>query len=454
MQKVNQEEIEIQRKQVLNSNCTVELVAACTIGQGIKRLKQLEEFDALEAYSTLKNPPVFFIPSSGSGSRMFQFLFEWLESGESSPLVEEFFAKVGDLALRQLEALKNQPIDDRVNFVKRLLDRDQLNFGELPKGLIPFHQEGDRIFSSFQEQVRQAATIIEEKAHVHFTIQKTFENQISENIDLLKLPVECSFSYQEPGTDAFCFDENGNLVEEDGEALRRPAGHGALLTNLNKIDAEVVLVKNIDNVQHSSKSHVTKRTWKIITGLLKQLQNDLCALDENYSTERLQEFNEKYELLSEDELKNFDVDQLEIMLSRPTRVCGMVKNEGEPGGGPFWVKNKEGDVFKQIIEKVQISANADQQEIVASSSHFNPVFMAVSKTDCYGKRLDLLPFRDNDAYFIVEKSHKGKTIKYRELPGLWNGSMSNWNTLFVEIPSETFSPVKTVLDLTKPAHKA
>jgi hypothetical protein len=286
------------------------------------------------------------------------------------------------------------------------------------------------------------------------TIQKTFENQISENIDLLKLPVECSFSYQEPGTDAFCFDENGNLVEEDGEALRRPAGHGALLTNLDKIDAEVVLVKNIDNVQHSSKSHVAKRTWKIITGLLKQLQNDLCALDENYSTERLQEFNEKYELLSEDELKNFDVDQLEIMLSRPTRVCGMVKNEGEPGGGPFWVKNRQGDLFKQIIEKVQISAKADQQEIVASSSHFNPVFLAVSKTDCYGKRLDLLPFRDNDAYFIVEKSYKGKTIKYRELPGLWNGSMSNWNTLFVEIPSETFSPVKTVLDLTKPAHKA
>ena len=454
MQKVNQEEIEIQRKQVLNSNCMVELIAACTIGQGIKRLQQLEEFDALEAYTLLKNPPVFFIPASGSGSRMFQFLFEWLESGESSTEVEEFFAKVGDLALTQLEALKNQPIDDRVNFVKRLLDRDQLNFGELPKGLIPFHQEGDLLFSSFQEQVRQAATIIEEKAHVHFTIQQMFENQIRENIDALKLPVECSFSYQESATDAFCFDENGNILEENREPLRRPAGHGALLTNLNKIDAEVVLVKNIDNVQHSSKSHVTKRTWKIITGLLKQLQNDLCALDENYSTERLQEFNEKYELFSEDELKNFDVDQLEIMLSRPTRVCGMVKNEGEPGGGPFWVKNKQGDVFKQIIEKVQISAKPDQQEIVASSSHFNPVFMAISKTDCYGKHLDLLPFRDNDAYFIVEKSHKGKTIKYRELPGLWNGSMSDWNTLFVEIPSEAFSPVKTVLDLTKPAHKA
>src|SRR5690606_3295851 len=147
-----------------------------TIGQGVKRLKQLEEFDALEAYTLLKNPPVFFVPASGSGSRMFQFLFEWLESGESSPLVEEFFAKVGDLALTQLEALKDQPTDDRVNFVKRLLDPDQLNFGELPKGLIPFHQEGARLFSSFQEQVRQAVMIIEEKAHVHFTIQKTFEN--------------------------------------------------------------------------------------------------------------------------------------------------------------------------------------------------------------------------------------------------------------------------------------
>ncbi len=454
MQKVNQEEIEIQRMQVLNSNCTVELVAACTIGQGIIRLEQLEEFDALEAYSTLKTQPVFFIPASGSGSRMFQFLFEWLESGESSALVEEFFSKVGDLALTQLEALKDQSIDDRVNFVERLLDRDQLNFGELPKGLIPFHQEGDRIFSSFQEQVRQAATIIEKKAHVHFTIQKAFENQIRENIDALKLPVECSFSYQEPSTDAFCFDESGNLVEDEGELLRRPAGHGALLNNLNKIDAEEVLIKNIDNVQHSSKSHVTKRTWRIITGLLNQLQNDLRTLSENYSTERLIILNEKYQLLSEVEILDFDTTQLENLLSRPTRVCGMVKNEGEPGGGPFWVRNKTGGVSKQIIEKVQISSHSSQQKIVAESSHFNPVFIAVSKTDCYGNRLDLLPFRDNGAYFIVEKSYKGKTIKYRELPGLWNGSMSNWNTIFVEIPSETFSPVKTVLDLTKPAHKA
>lgn len=450
MPKELNEEIILQKKQVFSSDSKVNLTSACTPGNGILVLSKDEEINALREFEMATVRPEFFIPASGSGSRMFQFLFEWLETKVETPSVKSFFENVEDMAFFQAMELE---FSDKEELVRQILDVSQLNFGERPKGLIPFHKENETFFTAFEDQVRQACSLTGSETKVHFSIQPKFEKEIKEHIEQLNLPVQLHFSYQEESTNAYCFDELQNLIIENGTPLRRPAGHGALLNNLNAIDADMLLIKNIDNVQHNSKSKETTVTWKKITGFLMQFQKELNELSTNYSKSGVVALNEKYNFLSPDEMEEVNEEQLGHLANRPSRVCGMVKNEGEPGGGPFWVETN-GKVTNQIIEKIQISTEKDQQEKVAESTHFNPVFMAVSKTNCAGKRLNLLNFRDDSAYFVVEKSQQGKKVFYRELPGLWNGAMSNWNTLFVEISSETFSPVKTILDLTKRAHKA
>jgi len=453
MSKELKEAVELQKKQVFSGDAKVNLIAACTPENGIVVLSEIQKKSAISTFENSKLKPVFFIPASGSGSRMFQFLFEWLETKVETPLVKTFFDKVQDLPFFKSRRFSADLLENKEAFVRHLLEDCQLNFGNRPKGLFAFHQENENYVTAFQDQVRQAFKLIEKDLEIHFTVQQQFEEEIASNIKSLNLPVKLEFSYQEVSTNAYCFDENQNLIIENNEPLRRPAGHGALLENLNAIDADVVLIKNIDNVQHSSKALKTVETWKEITGLLYQFQNDLKELTSNYSTNALVALNAKYNFLSSLELEEMNEEKLMQLADRPSRVCGMVKNEGEPGGGPFWVESK-GKVTNQIIERIQISTNADQQNIVAESTHFNPVFIAASKINCFGKRLNLLDYRDNSAFFVVEKSQLGKKVFYRELPGLWNGAMSNWNTIFVEISSETFSPVKTIMDLMKEAHTA
>lgn len=449
MPKELNEEMILQKKQVFSSDSKVNLSAACTPENGILVLSELDKQKAIQEYNDSSVKPVFFIPASGSGSRMFQFLFEWLETNVETPLVKSFFERVEEMPFFKTNNLE---LKDKEAFVRQLLDTSQLNLGERPKGLVPFHEEEGTYFSAFQDQVRQAFQLTQNETEINFTIQPQFEAEIKTHLESLKLSVQLNFSYQEESTNAFCFDENHDLIETNGIPLRRPAGHGALLENLNKIDSDIILIKNIDNVQHTSKSELTVDTWKEATGVLLQFQRELKELSKNYSIEKLNALNTVYQFLSPTEIAKMNETKLASLVNRPSRVCGMVKNEGEPGGGPFWVE-ANGKVTKQIIEKIQISNDSDQQEIVSGSTHFNPVFIVASKTDCYGKRLDLINFRDNDAFFVVEKSQLGKKVFYRELPGLWNGAMSNWNTIFLEIPSETFSPVKTIVDLTKGAHR-
>lgn len=449
MDKANKEEILLQKSQVFDRDFRVTLDSACTIGNGIIRLDNNDIHRANAAFDNLDVKPSFFIPASGSGSRMFKFLYEWLEDGEDSDMVSAFFNQIDLFPFASRVKTRNH----RAGIANELLSETELNYGETPKGLIPFHIEDGEIYSAFQEHVRQAKAFLKKDVKIHFTIQKDFENRIVKNIEEVNDGVECTFSDQKKESNAYCFDENQELVMDGDDYLKRPAGHGAILSNLNDIDSDLILIKNIDNIQHNSKSKLTEDVWKMSIGTLKNFQEDLIELSRNYSRKGLVQLNHKYQFLSDQEVETFDDSKFDLLLSRPTRVCGMVKNEGAPGGGPFWMKNEKG-VTKQIIEGIQIPKTPEQKEIVQNSSHFNPVFLVVCKTDIHGDRLDLMQFRDEETYFVVEKSHKGIPIKYRELPGLWNGSMSNWNTIFVEIPSAVFSPVKTVLDLNNPAHKA
>ena len=453
MSKENNDDIIFQKRQVFNNNCKVDLNEACTLGNGIIRLDSVQTEKAIGAFLNLDRTPCFFVPASGSGSRMFEFLFEWMEDGIERVEVDKFFDQLEIMPFySELSGNKSIDLSNRKQVVAYLLSDEGLNLANKPKGLIPFHIDGDKVYNAFQEHARQAVDLFPHGCEMHFTIQKEYENEIEDCLLGLQIPhLNFTFSYQNESTDAYCFNSGENLIEYNGAPLRRPAGHGALLQNLNGLKNDLALIKN--NVQHTSKSKLSTETWKSSIGFLLNFKTDLIALSNDFSKENLFEFNREYQVLSSEEMKTSDDSILTKLISRPTRVCGMVKNEGEPGGGPFWI-NDNGLVTKQIIEKVQISNDEDQQEILEKSSHFNPVFMMVSKSDAFNRLLDLQDFVDDSKCFVVQKTHMGEPIMYRELPGLWNGSMSNWNTIFIEIPSEVFSPVKTINDLSKRAHKA
>lgn len=444
----------IQKAQVFNLHPTMNLSAACSIENGILRLEAQDRVDVLNAFEQIKVKVAFFVPASGSGSRMFDALYRFMESSVHTDGSRRFFAEFKSLAIyKALTEDQKSKIEslDEVETARFILSPSGLNLLRRPKGLIPFHSADGKILNAFQEHVLQLSKLFSTKPTVHFTLQDGFQYEVLESISSVvdTQSMDVSFSIQNRNTDAFCFDENQNLVADDGIPLRRPAGHGSLLVNLNDIDADVVLIKNIDNIQHIGKSDASNETWKLLMGTLEQFQAELKKLSQNYTDQAFTKLNEKYKFIAPSEILSQDL--LGKIVSRPTRVCGMVLNEGAPGGGPFWIE-KSGEFTKQIVEKVQISNAEDQQEILTGSSHFNPVMIVASKNDLDGNRLNLHDFSHDEQYLVVKKPFDGKTIYYRELPGLWNGGMYHWNSLFVEIPSEVFSPVKTVLDLTASQH--
>jgi hypothetical protein len=444
----------IQKAQVFDHQPTMNLIEACSVENGIVQIQENEKSVLLQSFEEFSSIIAFFIPASGSGSRMFDALYRFMESGIHSEGSRKFFQVFKSLAIyKSLSPEKKAEMESmsEVEIARFLLSPKDMNLLRRPKGLIPFHSKGEEILNAFQEHVLQISEIFPNNPIAHFTLQDGFQdhvlNSISEVVE--KTGIDISFSVQNRNTDAFCFDENQKLVADEGIPLRRPAGHGSLLVNLNDIDADVVLIKNIDNIQHISKSHDSNETWKLLVGTLKKFQDELKALHQNFSKEGFAVLNHKYKFIAPNEELNEEL--LEKIVSRPTRICGMVLNEGAPGGGPFWIE-KSGELTKQIVEKVQISDSEDQQAILKGSSHFNPVMIVASKTDLHGNRLDLHDFSHDEQYLVVKKPYNGKTIYYRELPGLWNGGMYYWNSIFVEIPSMVFSPVKAVLDLTECQH--
>jgi len=466
--------LEKQKNNLLAGNPTIKLVRPCRINDGISRIPQSVENLLLNQFETQKDnlEITFFVPASGSGSRMFDNLYDFLASdGDLKPStyesIEKLLNRFKDFALYNLlpRHFKLSIKDGTVNIidlVEFLLTEKGLNLGNSPKGLIPFHRYGKFIISPFQEHIVQGSKIGGDNAHFHFTINRSFEEKIEHNLSVLKevtgIDFIYTFSEQNKSTDAFTFDEkNQPIVDKESNYLMRPAGHGALIENLNTVNADIVFIKNIDNVQHYTKAQIAIQTKKILGGQLIKFQKSVHDIlhaikQKNTDTERLiRELNEEYQLkLTENQLS--DNSFIFNYLNRPIRVCGMVPNEGQIGGGPFWVEDKSKQISKQIIEKSQISNKNTLESPFLRGTHFNPVEIICALKNYEGKKFNLNDFTNENHYFLVSKKYQGKHIRYIEKPGLWNGGMYNWLTLFFEIDASCFSPVKTLTDLLNPLH--
>jgi hypothetical protein len=442
---------------------SLSIIKPCTVGDGILQLTSEEFLSYKDKFDKGNHRVCVFIPASGSGSRMFEFVRDYLysPSERTRGLIEKLFSQISDFAFYQLlsQEIKEQIVAGEIDWrflLSFLMDKEGLNYGELPKGLFPFHRYDTGVRSSISEHIQQSTLINAADIAFHFTIQKRFEdvicNEINniENETLQKFNV--TYSEQDESSNSFVFNVNKEPIkDEHGNFIKRPAGHGALLSNLSAIDSSLIFIKNIDNIQHFSKSSVSILTWSALAGMLVEIRTALKSLAVNPIFEHLVTINTKYGLYTDSELSmNNEPSQFLTLINRPIRVCGMVKNEGYPGGGPFMVE-KNGIITKQIIEKAQVIDNADEN-ILFSSTHFNPVMMVVCKKDLNDMDIPLSEFVDDNAFLKISKSVQNEEISFLELPGLWNGSMYFWNSVFVEIPNETFSPVKSALDLLSPLH--
>lgn len=462
---INNDQIEFQKAKVFGDQPEVKLVAPCKIGEGIIHFLQVQRENLIQKFEKASIHSTFFIPASGSGSRMFQFLYDFLDqpTEENRSQVEKFLNNIEDFAFFQklpIEIRKKLRSHD-VNldeFVEFLLSNQGMGFGELPKGLIPFHKNGPFVLNPFQEQILQGIKVNEENTKFHYTIKPEHESKVKSGIqsteELSGGKYDVSFSKQNKASNAIAFDAAHDVkLCAEGNILTRPAGHGALLENLNAIASDIIFIKNIDNVQHFGKSEEAINTWKYLGGIALWFQEEQRKLIAAPSLEGLKELNKHFQFISENDLATISKKkEIVEILNRPFRVCGMVRNEGQPGGGPFWVED-HGKTSKQIVEKSQISMRGEQYRLMVQSTYFNPVMIAAVNKDANDQNFDLTKFRDDSKFFVVNKKYKGQDIFFSELPGLWNGSMAHWNSIFVEIPSSTFSPVKTVLDLLEAAHR-
>jgi hypothetical protein len=356
-----------------------------------------------------------------------------------------------------------------------MLSSKYFDFANKPKGVLPFHKYATHTATAIEEHLIECAiyAVSNSKSNLHFTVSEEHQHNFEEIVDQIKpkiekqfnLEINVKYSYQDKATDVVAVDLNGNpFRDEDDKLVFRPGGHGALIANLNNLNADIVFIKNIDNVIQNRIETVALYK-KALAGILIQFQeiifNYLKLLDnESVSNENLNEIVaflvNKLNISVTDEFSKYTkeskVDYLKNALNRPIRVCGMVKNEGEPGGGPFWVRDKKGNVSLQIIEASQVES--DQQKTLESATHFNPVDLVCGTKNYQGQNFDLTKFVDKNTGFIVEKNKNGKALVAYELPGLWNGAMAKWLTIFVEVPLITFNPVKTVNDLLKPTHQS
>lgn len=480
----------------------VNLKAAARLGEGIIAFDSMEVSDYVSFYNQqIKNYDVLkFVPASGAASRMFKDLFELrdalrqgvkldtiLKEDQYAP-AQKFINGIKQFAFyNQLsQVLKNDNYDIN-ELIKQgkydiildyLLENKGLNYANLPKALLIFHKYdlGNRL--AMEEHLVEGANYAvngQREVKIHFTVspehRKIFEKEIynvlPEYTNQFGASYEIAFSEQKKSTDTIAVDLNNKpFREKDENLLFRPAGHGALIENLNDLDAQIVFIKNIDNVVPDAMRVATNTYKKVIGGHLIKIQQQnfeyLELLDQGDFTE--EEFEKIIKFVREtlmipmgDEFEALaSIEKLDFLYSkmnRPMRVCGMVRNEGEPGGGPFWVQDDRG-VSLQIVEGSQIDmSNAKQKAIADTASHFNPVDLVCGLRDYKNKAFDLTHYVDPKTGFISQKSKDGRELKAQELPGLWNGAMADWITLFVEVPIETFNPVKTVNDLLRPQHQ-
>jgi hypothetical protein len=471
------------------------IAASASVEKGIMLIPQEQQATYMEAWDAYlaKNKKILkFVPASGAASRMFKNLFEFLSADYNEPqnaFEKKFFDEIQKFAF--YEALNNKCIENESKdiptlvtngeykaVVANLLEAKGLNYGQLPKGLLLFHSYANTSRTAMEEHLAEGAMYAKNNAgdvNIHFTVspehkplfEQLVANKVAEYEEKFSVKYDLSFSVQKPSTDTIAADmENGPFRDKNGNLLFRPGGHGALIENLNDIEADVVFVKNIDNVVPDSFKCSTVIFKKVIAGVLVSLQerifNYLELIDSGkYTHEQVEEM---IHFLQEDLcIKNPDTKLLEDAelilyiknkLNRPLRVCGMVKNVGEPGGGPFLAINPDGTISLQILESSQIDLkDPDKKAMFEKGTHFNPVDLVCALKNYKGEKFNLPEYVDKNTGFISYKSKDGRELKALELPGLWNGAMSDWNTIFVEVPIETFNPVKTVNDLLRAEHQ-
>ena len=479
----------------------VNLSEAATVDNGIIRIRPEEEEHLLENYQLARQKCdlLKMVPASGSASRMFKDLFTFMDSykvteeeflefvqKKEAGSMYEFFQKLDELPFytRLTAALWSDGKDIEKMLAKReykeimeyILTEKGLNYGNTPKGLVDFHIYRDFVRTAFDEHIVEGALYCNDgkKANLHFTVSEEYMNLFKDRLKkitkvfekMFNVKYEVTFSIQKPSTDTVSIEANGELLRDSkGQIVFRPGGHGALVYNLDELKADIIFIKNIDNVIPDRSKADTVKYKKLLAGTLLDVQQKVFGfmeiLDKKPSEEQLQEIEGFMHTIGYKEAENKTykdqkerIKHLQNLLNRPIRVCGMVKNEGEPGGGPFWVKTKDGSSRLMIVESAQVNLkDKDQKKIFDRSTHFNPVDLICGVKNHKGKKFDLEKFIATDQGFITNKSFKGKDIKVQELPGLWNGAMANWITVFVEVPLTTFTPVKTVFDLFRFEHR-
>jgi len=486
--------IEEQLKSFVNGFPYLRLHGSATPGKGILVLTEEKNVTYLEIWDKYlrgNGKVLKFVPASGAASRMFKDLFEFMNSASGMPETNfekhffqnigkfAFFAELNDVCLKnngKTIAMMLQDGDYKT-VARNLLMPEGLNYGGLPKGLLLFHTYLNGSGKAVVEHLVEGALYANGgngAVNVHFTVspehKALFEKEMTISSPLVEktlgVKFKVSFSEQKPSTDTVAADANNQPFRENGRILFRPGGHGALIENLNDLDADIVFIKNIDNIVPDRMKDTTVRYKKLLAGILVTLQQKafqyLELLDSGgYSHDDLIEVirflqqelytrNPETKFLEDSELALY----LKHKLNRPIRVCGMVKNEGEPGGGPFWAYNKDGTYSLQILESSQIDLkDQDKKALFEPGTHFNPVDLVCSLRNYKGEKFNLPDFVDKQTGFISLKSKNGSELKALELPGLWNGAMSDWNTVFVEVPLATFNPVKTVNDLLRDEHQ-
>ena len=479
----------------------------CTVGDGITVLPPhaLERLTAVHATAALAGRTMKFVPASGAASRMFKLLLSclqqcqsvttqeictkaahgdpesrellhWLDGLQQFAFYDELKTVMGQHGL-DLDTLSAQgPVNDILEY---LLTPKGLDYANLPKGLLQFHRYSDHCRTPLEEHLVEAAVYTRDHqglARLHFTVTPEHQAAFCAHLAAVRCRYEkpgvrfdVTFSTQHPSTDTIAVDLQHQPFRDSQEHLLfRPAGHGALLENLHALQGDIVYIKNIDNVVPDCLKAETYLYKKALGGYLVEVQNQVFAYLQELSTQKVSDksvsqiFAFARDTLSivpppalKKQTRAHKIAYLKTMLHRPIRVCGMVQNAGEPGGGPFWVQHADGSQSLQIVETSQVDMhNAQQQDLLASATHFNPVDLVCGVRDYEGKPFNLLAFTDPKTGFISRKSYDGRELKALELPGLWNGAMAHWTTLFVEVPLSTFNPVKTVLDLLRPQHQA
>ena len=439
---------------------------AASCGDGIRVLDAAGIEQAAARYDRAKESLrlVKFVPASGAATRMFKDLFEFVREGRRTAVVGELLANRRRFAFwPELRTIIGDDADE-LRTVENIV-AEGLRYGETPKGLVSFHRYGDEVRKAVEEHLVEGAQYAAAggEVKIHFTVSPEhltrFEALLAEKIpgyeSRFGVKYRISFSVQDPSTDTLAVNPDCTPFRRaDGRLLFRPAGHGALIGNLGKIDADIVFVKNIDNVTTDARRSDTVLYKKALAGVLLALQERifeyLMALEvPGAELEPIAAFIENE--LCVKLPKDYGTALLRQVLDRPIRVCGMVRNEGEPGGGPFWVAGADGLETLQIAESNQIAP--EKRELMRSATHFNPVDLVCSFRTSKGGRFDLREFVDPATGFISRKSDGGRELLAQELPGLWNGAMARWNTVFVEVPITTFSPVKVVTDLLRPEHQ-